>query len=180
MVDKEPVQAQAAEEQSAPKARFKFLENKVVLLGVIVILQIVMAVAITQFVIVPRMALQQAAAPAGGGVSAAGASDAQVASGIIVGLEEIIVTLRGQDKVPNYLRINVNLEVDSQKTADLVRERLPQLRDIVILTLSSMRADDLITPEGNQAVRSELFRRLAEKMPADSLRGIYFSDLVIQ
>jgi flagellar FliL protein len=100
--------------------------------------------------------------------------------GIIVGLEEIIVTLQSGGKVANYLRINVNLEVDTQKTVDLVVARLPQLRDCVIVTLSSKSATELSTPEGTQTVRNEIFRRLAEKLPPESLKNIYFSDLVIQ
>ena len=33
-------------------------------------------------------------------------------------------------------------------------------------------AEDLITPEGNLAVRSEIFRKLAEKLPEESLQNI--------
>jgi flagellar FliL protein len=167
----------AAPSQSETKRKANPLDNKVVLLGVIVILQILMALGITQFVIMPKLATQSAAMAGGAALPAAQDPDPD---GVIVGLEEIIVTLRSEDKVPSYLRINVNLEVESQKTADLVVERLPQLRDAVILTLSSKQAEDLITPEGNLAVRSELFRKLSEKLPEESLKEIYFSDLVIQ
>jgi flagellar FliL protein len=161
-----------------PSKTFKLLDNKVILLGMIVALQVIMALAITQLVIVPRLSIQAAQLA---GQAMPEPSDAQESSqGVIVGLEEIIVTLQGNGDAPHYLRINVNLEVDSQKTAALVTERLPQLRDAVILVLSSKKAAELITPEGNLAIRAEIMRKLAEKLPANSLRNIYFSDLVIQ
>jgi flagellar basal body-associated protein FliL len=167
----------AATEPEQPRKGPAILENKVVLLGVIVILQAVMAFGITQFVIVPKLNVQAA------GMEGAETQEALQSGpdmGIIVGLEEIIVTLQSRGKAPNYLRINVNLEVDTQATADLVVSRLPQLRDIVIMTLSSKNAAELSSVEGTQSVRSEIFRRLAEKLPPESLKSIYFSDLVIQ
>ncbi len=163
-----------AETAAAARGR-GLLDNKVVLLGAIVIVQILLALGITRFVIMPRLGVQGADMAAG---EAAAAADQQ--SGILVGLQEMVVTLQGEGGAPAYLRINVNLEVSDQKTADRVTQRLPELRDIVIMTLSSKRAPDLLTPEGKQSVRGEIFRRLAERLPAESLRSVYFSDLVIQ
>lgn len=153
------------------------LDNKVVLLGVIVVVQAVMAIGLTQFVLVPKLAIQNASMAGG---SQPAEKEAPAEMGVLVGLEEIIVTLQSDDQVPNYLRINVNLEVEDQAVADQVLARLPQLRDIVILTLSSKRVGDLLTPEGNLTTRAEILRQLASKLPPESLRNIYFSDLVIQ
>ncbi len=155
----------------------KILDNKVFLLGIIVVIQAIMAIAVTQLVIVPKLGMQAAGL---NGDQNSENSDLANEMGVIVGLEEMIVTLQSMGKVPNYLRINVNLEVDSQRTADQVVGRLPQLRDIVIMTLSSKSAAELTTPEGTQALRAEIFRRLAEKLPPNALKNIYFSDLVIQ
>jgi flagellar FliL protein len=172
-----------ADEKPAPDAEEKssagkkgLLENKVLVLGIVVILQVILAVGLTQFIIVPKLSVQNASLAEGGN------SEGQPDLGVIVGLEEIIVSLQGEGEkgLPHYLRINVNLEVDTQSTADLVVARLPQLRDIVIMTLSQKQAAELSTAEGTQAVRNELFRGLAEKLPQGSLRSIYFSDLVIQ
>jgi flagellar FliL protein len=164
------------EATAGASARGDLLGNKLVLLGFIVVLQVLLAIGLTRFVIVPRLGVQGAAV--GGGTSAVAGESAD--SGIIVGLEEIIVTLQSDDEVPSYLRINVNLEVKDQATSDLVVTRLPQLRDVVIRALSAKRAQDLITPDGNLATRAEIMRELAAKLPKDSLRDIYFSDLVIQ
>jgi len=153
-------------------------ENKVVLLGVIVVVQAVLAIGLTQFVLVPKLQFQD---PSQAFMNDAAAQELELeAPGIMVGLEELIITLQSDDDIPSYLRIAVNLEMVDQSAADQVTLRLPQLRDTVILSLSSKQAGDLITPEGNLAARAEIMRKLAERLPPGSLRNIYFSELVIQ
>jgi len=162
--------------ESGSKSKLALLENKAVLLGAIVIAQAVLAIALTQFMIVPKLNVQSAAI----GAESVPALETAPDIGILVGLEEIIVTLQSDSKVPRYVRIHVNLEMSDQAAADLVVARLPQLRDIVIMVLSAKDREDLQRPEGRKGIRDEIFRRLADKLPKDSLLNIYFSDLVIQ
>jgi len=152
------------------------LENKAVVLGGIVVAQVVLAIALTQLVIVPRLGSQAAEVSP---TSPSGPA-ALPEIGVIVSLQEVIATLPSPGPSPRYLRLTPNLEVADQATADMVAARLPQLRDIVIMTASQKSADELISPEGKKGLRDELLRRLAEKLPAEKLRSIYFSDLVIQ
>lgn len=176
MADKEP----DVVEEGSGKSKLAFFENKAILLGVIVIVQVLVAIGLTQFLIVPKLGVQ--AADAAGAQPPA--DESQVLQpkdmGVLVGLEEIIVTLAGETKRPRYLRINVSLEVKNQLTADIVGTRLPQLRDIVIMTLSNKTAEELSHPEGKKGLRDEILRRISEKMPEGSLMNIYFSDLVVQ
>ena len=162
----------------ARKPKLAFLENKAVVLGIIVIVQALVAIGLTQFLIVPKMGVQ------GADMSATQPAEEKAAEkpelGVLVGLEEIIVTLAGDAKRPRYLRINVTLEVKDQLTADIVTTRLPQLRDIVIMALSNKTAEELAFPEGKKGLRDEIFRRIAEKMPEGTLMNIFFADLVVQ
>lgn len=153
------------------------LENKAILLGAIVIVQALVAIGLTQFLIVPKLGIQEAE------VSGAPAEESAIEMpelGVLVGLEEMIVTLRSDSKKPRYLRININLEVKDKVAAEVVTQRLPQLRDIVIMTLSDKTPADLETPEGKKGLRDEIFRRIDERMPAGILMNVYFSDLVVQ
>jgi len=159
-------------------AKAGIFENKAIVLGIIVIVQALIAIGLTQFVIVPKLGVQGAAV---GGAEVSNEETAKIPDmGALVGLEEIIVTLAGDSKRPRYLRINVNLEVKDQLTADIVATRLPQLRDVVIMILSDKTAAELATPEGKKGLRDEIFRRLNEKMPEGILMNVYFSDLVVQ
>ena len=160
------------------KSKLAIFENKAVLLGVIVIVQALVAIGLTQFLILPKLGVQDA--NMNGGQPAAEQAAEMPELGVLVGLEEIIVTLAGDTKRPRYLRINVSLEVKDALTAEVVATRLPQLRDIVIMALSNKTADELSSPEGKKGLRDEIFRRVNEKMPAGSLMNIYFADLVVQ
>ena len=158
-------------------AKKGILENKAVLLGVIVIVQALVAIGLTQYVLVPKLTVQQAAVGS--------ESMAQIAAdvperGVMVGLNDIIVTLVGDARRPHYLRININLEVKDKSTAESVKVRLPQMRDVVIMTLSEKSIDDLSKPGGKMNLRAEIFRRLDESISGGKLMNVYFSDLVIQ
>ena len=162
-------------EEKATASKAGLLDNKVVVLGGVVALQLVLAVVLTTVVIMPRL-----------GTSDAGLSADPVVMeepeemGVLLSLGEIIVTMPGRDKGDHFLRITVDLELLDQAASDLAATRLPVLRDTVIMTLSDRTVEDINRPEGMKGLRDELMRRLDERMPANALRHIYFSDLVIQ
>jgi len=160
-----------------PEAKKGFLENKAVLLGVIVIVQALIAIGLTQYVLLPKLNIQQANLGSGGMANLA----AEVPQrGVMVGLEDIIVTLAGDSRRPHYLRININLEVKDKVTAEGVKMRLPQMRDVVIMTLSEKTLEDLSKPGGKMNLRAEIFKQLDDSITGGKLMNVYFSDLVIQ
>lgn len=194
------------EAQEKPKkAAGKPLDNKLVLLAIIIVVQAALAVGVTQFVIVPKLqhlgggdpaALAAAAGEDGHGTAAKaegkgksgghgkpgkhGEGGTLSGRGALVGLKEVTVSLRSDGPVTSYLRISVDLEVPDQAKVLLVEERLPHLRDIVIASLSNKFAADLRTLEGKEALKTELLRKLGEALPEAGLMNIYFSDLVVQ
>ena len=163
------------QQEAAPAKKLGFLENKVILLGGIVAVQLLVAVGLTTVVIMPRLGATQAAT---------GETTPKIETvddmGILLSLGEIIVTLRSESGKPRYLRITVDLELADQAASDFAALRLPILRDTVIVALSDRSAAELNRPEGMKGLRDELMRRLDGKLPGEILRHIYFSDLVIQ
>ena len=164
-------------EESGSKGKFAFFENKAILLGVIVVVQALVAIGLTQFLIVPKLGVQGADM---GSQPAETVETEMPELGVLVGLEDVIVTLQPEGKKPRYLRININLEVKDAMVAQVVSSRLPQLRDMVIMACSGKTPSDLATPEGKKGLRDEIFRRMDEKMPQGALMNVYFSDLVVQ
>ena len=164
-------------DQERPARKPSILDNKVVLLGGIVALQVILAIALTMALIVPRLGASQAGMVGEQTPSHA----AKQELGVLMGMGEIIVTLRGEGtQSPRYLRISIDLELSSQAAVQTATARLPILRDTVIMTLAERTAADLSRPEGMKGLRDELMRRLDERLPGGILRHIYFSDLVIQ
>jgi len=164
--------------EGASEKKGGILENKALLLGIIVVVQVGLAIGLTQFLIVPKLGVQDAGMEAGANPEAKPADMPKM--GVLVNLEDIVVTLASDPAKPRYLRININVEVPNQMVAEVVASRLPQLRDLVIMTLSDKTAEQISTPEGKKGLRDEIFRRMDEKMPEGTLMNIYFSDLVVQ
>jgi flagellar FliL protein len=165
-----------APEDAGEQKKPGLLENKVVVLGAVVALQLVLAVVLTTVVIVPRLGGEPATASA---VETPAVEDEPL--GQLLSLGEIIVTLQpDQSGSARYLRINVDLELRDAAAVEMATARLPILRDTVIMTLSNRSAADLNRPEGMKGLRDELMRRLDERLPGQILRHLYFSDLVIQ
>jgi len=174
--------ADEQKKETAPSGGGSPLDNKIVLLAVIVVTQALMAVAVTQFVIAPKLravttsTVSEAAAPG----QQAKKKDETKDPGVLVDLNKIVVSLRDKGPTSSYLSIDINLEVDNAKTADMVTQRLPHLRDIVILALSNKYAEDLMSYDGKEALKAELMRKIGEVLPEHSLQNIYFSEMVVQ
>jgi len=166
-----------APEENGGKSKLAIFENKAVLLGVIVVVQALVAIGLTQFLIVPKLGVQGADM---GSQPVAEAEAEMPEMGVLVDLEDIIVTLRPEGKRPRYLRVKIDLEVKDAMVAQVVSTRLPQLRDMVIMACSDKTPSDLASPEGKKGLRDEIFRRIDEKMPEGTLMNVYFSDLVVQ
>ncbi len=167
----------AKEEEKSGGSKLAFLENKTVVLGLIVVVQTAIAIGLTQFVILPRLGVETAA------VVEEPAEEKDTALpelGTLVDLEEIIVTLNSDPRKPRYLRINVSLEFREALIANRAAGRLPQLRDIVIMALADKTVEDLSQQSGKQALRDEIARDVGSLLPEGSLMNVYFSDLVIQ
>ena len=175
MADENP---DVVEDEGGGGGKLAFLQNKALLLGVIVVVQTLLAIGLTQFVILPRMGVQSAEM-----VEEPLAEDEEptvIEPGLIVGLEEIIVTLVSDPRQPRYMRINVNLEIRDAGSAERATARIPHLRDIVIMALSDKSAADLASPEGKAALRDEIYRDIAAQLPEGALMNVFFSDLVVQ
>lgn len=150
-----------------------WLDNKAVLLGFIIFVQGLVAFGLTQYLILPRLMAHEAG-------MGPGQDGEMIERGVLVDLDDIIVTLASQSRRTRYLRININLEVRDKHTAEAVKARIPELRDTAIMTLSEKSVEDLTKPGGKINLRAEVFKRLEESITDGRLMNVYFSDLVIQ
>ena len=166
-----------AAEGNVQPAKKGLLDNKAILLGVIVITQAIVAIGLTHYFILPKLTMHNAAQTSGSITDVVAEAPQR---GLMVGLGDIIVTLAGDSRRPRYLRVNINLEVQNKTASDAVVSRLPQMRDVVIMTLSDKSVEDLSKPGGKMNLRAEIFRRLDESISGGKLMNVYFSDLVIQ
>ncbi len=150
-------------------------ENKAVMLAVMVVLQAGLAFGAMKFVIQP--ALQPAAAE--GEVSEEQAEAEARQRGILVSLDEMVVSLSSADR-PRYLRTNIAVEAADESAAALVTERMAEFRDAAIMSLSSHGASDLLSFEGKESVKAEIKEALKDLLDEGQILNIYYSDFVVQ
>ena len=79
-----------------------------------------------------------------------------------------------------YLKTNIELEYVSETLGEELARRLPQLRDLILLLLSSKGLDDIQSVDGKIALRRELIQRINQTLTSGKIRNLYFTQFVIQ
>ena len=76
--------------------------------------------------------------------------------------------------------MNLELELkDSNLTAEL-EKRKPQVRDNILLLLSSKTFEDVATFKGKTKIRNQITARLNGILTPGSIRKVYFTEFVVQ
>ena len=99
--------------------------------------------------------------------------------GVMVDLGVFTVNLadKGTDA---YARVAITLELSNEKVKQEVDKRMPIIKDAIIDVVSSKTSDFVRTPEGREALRLELIRRLNIILVEGGVRNIYFTEFVVQ
>lgn len=79
-----------------------------------------------------------------------------------------------------YLKTNIELEYLSEALGEEIAHRLPQLRDLILLLLSSKSLEDIQSVDGKIALRRELIQRINQILTSGKIRNLYFTQFVIQ
>ena len=99
--------------------------------------------------------------------------------GTIYDVEPFIVNLADTPEV-RYLKLTVKLELESQETSAELASRVPQLRDTILVLLTSKDAASIRTPQGKFLLRDEITQRVNSLLPKPGVRAAYFTDFVVQ
>ena len=102
-----------------------------------------------------------------------------VALGTLFPLETFIVNLADSER-SRYLRVTMDLELVAPADADKLNDRLPQVRDSVLMILPSKRFEDIASMEGKTALRSEVINKLNSLFAKSVVSNIYFTEFVVQ
>ena len=103
-------------------------------------------------------------------------------SSIIFPLDSFIVNLMDKSGLGRrYLKVTMKLEVSSEKDKERVKEYTPQIRDTVLLLLSSMTFNEINSMEGKIELKESLLSRINRVMGEKvHIKKIYFSEFVVQ
>ncbi|MFQ5454903.1 MAG: flagellar basal body-associated protein FliL [Nitrospirota bacterium] len=99
--------------------------------------------------------------------------------GIMVPLETFIVNLADKDDV-RYLKVTMQVEVKDNKTKEKIAERSAQIRDAIIVLLSSKDYDSIRSVEGKFRLRDEIIERITNILNTNKVITVYFTEFVVQ
>jgi flagellar FliL protein len=97
--------------------------------------------------------------------------------GKVIPLETFIVNLAGA-KGRKVLKVNMELEVQGSEIVSEIDNRKAQIRDFIIIILSSKTYDEVSTKEGKDALRSEIKDNINTFLSKGKISNVYFTELI--
>ncbi|MBX6423610.1 flagellar basal body-associated protein FliL [Thermosulfurimonas sp. F29] len=79
-----------------------------------------------------------------------------------------------------YLRVKIALELKDEKVLSEANNRIPQINDTIIMVLSSKTVEEVLAPEGKSELRFEIMNKLNQLLGPGTVRGVYFTQFVVQ
>ncbi|MEY4527192.1 MAG: Flagellar basal body-associated protein FliL [Nitrospirota bacterium] len=101
------------------------------------------------------------------------------APGVMFDLDPFIVNLADAPDI-RYLKLTMKLELENEGVAANLSSRIPQLRDTVLVLLSSKDSTTIRTPQGKFQLRDEVTQRINGLLPKPGVKTAYFTDFVVQ
>ena len=99
--------------------------------------------------------------------------------GPIFSLDTFIVNLA--DKGGNrYLRVTMDLELENPEMEAEIAQRLPQVRDSILMILPTKRFEDISTVQGKISLRDEMLETINGFLSQGKISNIYFKEFVVQ
>jgi len=112
--------------------------------------------------------------------SEAGGKHGEAASpGVMFDLDPFIVNLADPQEV-RYLKLTLKLEVDSEAVSTELSTRIPQMRDAILVLLSSKDVNAVRTTQGKFQLRDEITQRINGLLKKPGVRSAYFTEFVVQ
>jgi len=79
-----------------------------------------------------------------------------------------------------YLRVAIELEIESEKLTEEINKRLPQVKDTILTILPTKRFEEIHSAEGKQQLRDGIMGRLNPTLASAKITNIYFTEFVVQ
>ncbi|MDD5328868.1 MAG: flagellar basal body-associated protein FliL [Sulfuricella sp.] len=103
---------------------------------------------------------------------------------VFVTLETFTVNLQPDGGGDHYLQVGIDLKVADQAVVDLVKLHMPEIRNSMLLLLSSKSAEQIASLEGKKALSAEIQEQVNKplnvKEAGKGVTGVYFTSFVIQ
>ena len=79
-----------------------------------------------------------------------------------------------------YLKVSMQFEFSDAAYQPLVADKIPQLKDAIIILISSKSSESVTSPEGKFQLKDELILRANQAVGKDVFKNLYFTEFVMQ
>lgn len=79
-----------------------------------------------------------------------------------------------------YLKLGMKIELNNERVMEELKNRSFQIKDAMLMVLSSKEFDDIATPSGKQALKQELMARMNKLVKQGQVKDIFFTDFIVQ
>lgn len=108
------------------------------------------------------------------------AEEAVVEKELYVDLDDFLVNLNSTSKTPSFLKMSVSLQINNQKTADVIKEKMPVIRDAFQVYLRELTTEELKGSAGIYRLREELLLRINKVLAPEKVQDILFKEILVQ
>lgn len=99
------------------------------------------------------------------------------AVGAVVPLETFIVNLAGS-KGRKVAKVNMELEIKGEAVAAEIEKRKAQVRDIIIIVLSSKTYEEVASREGKDNLRNEIREMVNSFLTSGKITNVFFTEFI--
>lgn len=94
-------------------------------------------------------------------------------------LEPLVVNVTG-DGYNRFLKLRVELEASDVELKAEIEARLPQVRDALIVLLSSKQLSDITDFEGKALLKEDILERVNDLLETGDVKSVLFTEFVVQ
>ncbi len=99
--------------------------------------------------------------------------------GPMVNIDSFIVNIL-DDQESRYLKAAITLEVSSEAVSTELSQRMPQIKDAILLLIGNKTFSELSDLQGKIQLRAELINKVNSILLKGKVKRIYFTDFVVQ
>ncbi len=79
-----------------------------------------------------------------------------------------------------YLKLGMKIELNNDRVLEEIKNRSFQVKDAMLMILSSKEYDDIATPSGKQALKQELMAQMNKIIKQGQVKDVFFTDFIVQ
>lgn len=117
--------------------------------------------------------------PGDGHGGGGGKEESAKGSGTIYDLDPFVVNLADHPEI-RYLKVTIKLDLSSPKLTGEIESSMPQIRDSMLILLSSKDFASVRTVEGKMTLREEILQRINHILKGGRVTNAYFTEFVAQ